>query len=52
MTITIDPRVEERVRGRAEAEGLSVDAYIERLVDADRDAEEELHELALQSKSR
>jgi hypothetical protein len=35
MTITIDPKVEARLRERAEAEGLSVAAYVERLVEAD-----------------
>ena len=48
MTITIDPRTEERLRERAEAEGLSIAAYIERLADADRSAEEELEALALE----
>lgn len=47
MAITIDPRVEERIRERADAAGLSIAAYIERLVDAARSAEEELEELAL-----
>lgn len=48
MTITIDPTFGERIRARAEAEGLSVTAYIERLVDADQSAEEELNGLALE----
>ncbi len=48
MTITIDPKVEARLRERAEAEGLSVSAYVERLVEADRPAEEELEGLALE----
>jgi hypothetical protein len=48
MTITFDPRIEERLRERAEAEGLSVTAYIERLVNADQSAEEELERLALE----
>jgi hypothetical protein len=47
MAITIDPQVEERLRERAGAAGLSIAAYIERLVDAARSAEEELEELAL-----
>ncbi len=46
MAITIDPRVEERLRERAEAEGLTVAAYIERLVNEDRPADLELEELA------
>jgi hypothetical protein len=48
MTITIDPKVEERLRERAQAEGLSATAYIERLVNADQSAEEELEEVALE----
>jgi len=46
MTITIDPKVEARLRERADAEGLSVEAYVERLVKADQAAEEELESLA------
>jgi hypothetical protein len=48
MTITIDPKLEARLRERAEAEGLTVPAYLERLVQADRTAEEELESLALE----
>ena len=48
MTITIDPELEVRLRKQAEAEGLSVTAYIERLVTADRRAEDELEGLALE----
>jgi len=48
MTITIDPKVEARLRERAEAEGLSIAAYVERLVSADQAAEEELESLALE----
>jgi hypothetical protein len=48
MTITIDPKLEARVRERAEAEGLTVPAYLERLVQADQTAEEELESLALE----
>ncbi len=47
MTITIDPKLEARIREKAEAEGLSIDAYVERLVSADQMAEEELESLAL-----
>ena len=47
MTITIDPKFEARLRERAEAEGLTVTAYVERLVTADQAAEEELESLAL-----
>lgn len=48
MTITIDPKVETRLRERARAEGLSVTAYLERLVNADQSAQEELESLALE----
>lgn len=48
MTITINPKLEARIRERAEAEGLTVDAYVERLVGADQAAEEELETLALE----
>jgi hypothetical protein len=47
MTITVDPKLEARLRARAEAEGLTVAAYVERLVTADQAAEEELESLAL-----
>lgn len=47
MTITLDPKLEARIREKAEAEGLSVEAYVERLVSADQAAEEELELLAL-----
>jgi hypothetical protein len=48
MTITIDPKLEARLREKAEAEGLTVSAYIERLVHADQAAEDELEALALE----
>lgn len=48
MTITIDSKLEARIREKAEAEGLSVEAYVERLVSADQVAEEELEALALE----
>lgn len=52
MTITIDPQVEKRLRERAEAEGLTIGAYIERLVNLDQfvaeAATEELEGLALE----
>lgn len=48
MTITIDSRLEARLRERAEAEGLTVSAYVERLVDAEQSAAEELEQLALE----
>lgn len=48
MTITIDAKLEARVREKAEAEGLTVAAYVERLIRADQTAEEELESLALE----
>lgn len=47
MPITIDPKLEARLRERADADGVSVDDYVERLVKADQAAEEELESLAL-----
>ena len=49
MPFTIHPELEMRLRGRAEAEGLSVEAYIERLVRADQQAEDELRALTLEA---
>lgn len=48
MPITIDPKLEARLRERAEAEGLSVEQYVERLLKAEQSAEEELQTLALE----
>ena len=48
VTITIHPEIEKRLRARAESEGLSIDAYLERLVRADQDAEDELEALAME----
>lgn len=48
MPITIDPKIEARLRERAEAEGLTMEAYVERLIKADQSAEEELETLALE----
>jgi len=47
MNITLDSKLEADLRERAGAYGLSIEAYIERLVSADRAAEQELQELAL-----
>ncbi len=47
MTITIDPKLEERLKERAEAVGLTVEAYVERLLSADQAAEDELQTLAV-----
>jgi hypothetical protein len=48
MTTTIDPKLGTWLREKAEAEGLSVEAYVERLVSADQSAEYELRDLALE----
>ena len=48
MNITIPHEIEMRLRARAEAEGIPVDAYVERLVRAEQQAEDELEALALE----
>lgn len=48
MSITIDPKLEAKIREKAEAEGLTVSSYVERLVSADQPAEDELETLALE----
>jgi len=42
------PELETKIRARAEAEGLSIEAYLERLVQADQQGMEELEALALE----
>ena len=49
MTITIDPKLEARLRERAESAGLTITAYLERLLHSDQAAEQELESLALNS---
>jgi len=46
MNITLQPDLEMRVRARAEIEGITVEAYVERLVRAEQQAEDELEALA------
>ena len=48
MTITIDPTPDAPLVERAQLEGISVSAYIERLVKADRATLDELEALALE----
>ena len=48
MSINIPTELETRLRAQASAEGITVEAYIERLVSADQRAEEELTSLALE----
>ena len=42
MSITIHPELEARLRARAETEGLSVEAYVERIARDDEQTEQEL----------
>lgn len=48
MSISIPPILETRLRERAAAEGLTVEAYVERLLRIDEQAEEQLERLALE----
>jgi hypothetical protein len=48
MTIAIHPEIEIRLRARAEAEGVTVEAYVERLLRAEQQSEDELEALALE----
>jgi len=48
MSISVHPELETKLRGRAQAEGLTVEAYLERLVRAEQSAEDELTALALE----
>ncbi len=48
MSITIRPELETQLRARAEAEGLTIDDYVERIVRSDQQAEDELEDLALE----
>ncbi len=48
MSIPIHPELETKIRARAEAEGLSIEAYLEHLINADQNGAEELEALALE----
>ena len=48
MSIVIPPELESRLRAQAQAEGLTVEAYLESLVAGNERAEEELIALALE----
>ena len=48
MSISIHPELESKLRARAQAEGLTVEAYLERLVRTEQSVEEELTSLALE----
>ena len=48
MSLAIHPELETKIRDRAEAEGLTIEAYLERLVRADQQGADELESLSLQ----
>jgi len=48
MSIAIHPDLESKIRSRAEAQGLSIEAYLERLLRAEQQGTEELESLALE----
>jgi len=48
MNIAIPPDLENKIRARAEAEGLTVEAYLEQLFIADQQVADELELLALE----
>ena len=48
MSITLQPDLEAKLRARAAAEGITVEAYVERIARDDEQAEAELEKLALE----
>lgn len=48
VSISIHPELESKLRARAQVEGLTVEAYLERLVCAEQNAEDELTAMALE----
>jgi hypothetical protein len=48
VAITIRPDLESKLRARAEIEGLTIEAYVERIARDDQQAEEELEASALE----
>lgn len=48
MSLAIDRDLETKIRAQAEAQGLSVEAYLDRLVHADQEGAGELETLALE----
>lgn len=48
MKIPIHPELETKLRARAPAEGLTVEAYLERLVHVDLSIEDQLETLAIE----
>lgn len=47
MSLAIHPELETKIRDRAQAEGLTIEAYLERLVRADQQGADELETLSL-----
>ena len=48
MSLPIRPDLETKIREHAESRGLSIEAYLERLVGADEEASKEIETLALE----
>jgi hypothetical protein len=48
MAITLRPELEDRLRARAKAAGVSVETYLERIAKDDLDAEDEIAALAIE----
>jgi hypothetical protein len=48
MSIIVGPELESKLRARAQAEGITVEAYLKRIIEADEQAEEEIEALALE----
>ncbi len=48
MSITIHPDIEARLRAKAQAEGITVEAYLQRLLRSDLENLDELEALALE----
>lgn len=48
MSMTVKPELENQLRARAEAAGITVEAYLERLLRTEQETEEELETLALE----
>jgi hypothetical protein len=48
MSIIINPELEKKLRDRAESEGISVEAYVERMVRVEFSLDDELERTALE----
>jgi hypothetical protein len=48
MPITIQPELEAKLRARADAAGITIESYIERIALDDQAADEELEALAIE----